>query len=122
MSGANMENKLAHVWRENVLKLMYFYQLSSTDLADLTGRSQSTIQSNFGGKKMTAPSSKNTMDSIERAFKLGKGALSRPNWNPGSEEHMQHPKSAPPEQLATLNLPIPAHKLERIMRVLLDDD
>lgn len=122
MTGANMENKLALVWRENVIRLMEHFNLSNMDMCNLTGRSTSTIQSNFGGKVMGAPSSKQTMVAIERAFKLNQGSLSKPGWSPASEPLMEHPEKAPAEQLATLNLPIPAHKLERIMRILLDDD
>ena len=118
----NMDNKIAFIWRDNVMKLMDFYQLSIADMCDVTGKSSSTIQSNFGGTKLVGTPSKSTITTIERAFALNVGTLGRPNFNPNNEEDMINPKAAPVEQLATLNLPIPAHKLERIMRILLDDD
>ena len=118
----NMDNKIAFIWRENVMKLMEFYQLSLSDLCDITGKSSSTMQSNFGGTKLVGAPARSTITTIERAFRLNQGTLGKVNWNPNSEADMVNAKAVPTEQLATLNLPIPAHKLERIMRILLDDD
>lgn len=118
MSKPNMENKLALLWRENVLKLMDHFNMKATDLGRFTNRSESTLQSCFGGKTMKAQASRETIAQLERGMNLNAGSLSSPHFNPATAtSDLVKPETA---QLASINIPIPSDKLERIMRILLE--
>ena len=71
----NMENKLALIWRENVMRLMAHYSFDLKDMVNATGRGFATISGNFGGNIMKAAPSLQTIHIVERAFKLKKGTL-----------------------------------------------
>lgn len=121
MAGPNMDNKLALLWRENVRKMMDHCDMKASDLTRYTTRSVSTLQSCFGGTTVKAMSSTDTIAQLETGFGLNQGAFSSPNFNPAAAAITPPPASAPAEQLATLNIPIPAHKLRAIMRILNDE-
>ena len=120
MSSPNMENKLAILWRENVRKLLDHCDMKASDLADFCDRSQSTLQSCFGGTTIKAMSSAGTIAQLETGFNLNIGALSSPRFNP-AKSGVKAPSAEPVAPLASINIPIPAHKLAQIMRILADD-
>ena len=109
------------IWRENVRKLMKHYNMKPTNLAHLTGRSSSTLQHNFG-PNARGFASQQTVRSIEKAFRVPIGGLSHPDFNPLTIVDIAEPselaQQGHAEQLATLTLPIPPDKLERILRIL----
>ena len=117
-----MSNKLGLVWRANVRMLLNYQHMSQAELGRLLGKSSSTMQGNFGntGRLDQLPSLK-TIQAIERSFKLGKGALSKPTFDPNDEPHQTPSEAAMeglPEPQASINIPIPPDKLERILRIL----
>ena len=118
----NMDNKIALVWRENVVKLMDHCGMKATDLSRYCERSQSTLQSCFGGNSMKAAASVDTIRQIERGFGLTQGDLNNPRFDPAAKDAKPlAATAAPPAQLATLSIPIPADKLEQIMKILQDE-
>ena len=122
MSAPNMDNKLGLLWRKNVLMLLAHCNMKASDLSKFTNRSESTLQACFGGtgKTIKSLSSVSTITQIETGFNLKSGALSSPNFNPVTESIKVEPPLTHPEQLASINIPIPADKLQQIMRILLE--
>ena len=118
-SNPNMENKLAVRWRKNGRALFDYYRMNLTEVAILMGKNPSTVQGNFGGSDNSGKSfpSGRTVEAVEKLFQLRQGALSKENFNPHVVDSTE-PKPPGPDQLATLTLPIPANKLERILRIL----
>ena len=86
----------------------------------MIGKSDSTIQANFGGtvSEKNLPSSATIAD-VERVFGLKKTSLSREGFDPvldGGEPQEIPGKETKP--FATLSIPVPEDKLARIMRII----
>lgn len=110
---------MGDIWRINVQALLKHYNMKASSMAALTGRSASTLQHNFGPAARGSPSLA-TVHKIERAFHLTQNALSHPNFNPVTADSIEPTALAMEgtKQLATLSIPIPDDKLERILRIL----
>ena len=117
----NMDNQIALLWRENVRKLCGHYNMPISQLAPIVGRGVSTMQNVYGGTGTTKKQGYATPEhiaKIEKAFRLPTGSLTKPNFNPVTvPSELPDPNPHPP-QMATLSIPIPQEKMERIMRIL----
>ena len=122
MSSINTENKMALIWRVNVIALLDYHRVSKTALGRLIGKNESTIQKNFtGGTNMKHLPSRDTTQLVEKAFKVKKGALSKSTYKPYDTDSELPTKAAlagQAEPQASINIPIPPDKLERILRIL----
>lgn len=119
MTQATMRNLLAEIWRENVIALMEHHEVNFRDLIEITGKTDSTVRSNFGGKKMMQAPNVKTVRTIEKAFALHKGTLDKKSYKP--ENFDSEPVYKKPKPQATLSIPVDGDKLERIMRILMED-
>ena len=116
-----MDNKLGLLWRDNVIQLLDYERMKRTELGRLIGKSDSTMQGNFGGTKLDNLPQNKTIKAIERAFGFSSGALSKPDFNPAFVEHQTPSEAAregQAEPMAMLSIPVSPDKLERIMRIL----
>lgn len=122
MTKTNMDNKLGLIWRKNVNGLLDYHRMTRADLSRLIGKSASTMQANFGGTEETEHlPSMQTVNQIERSFKLPQGSLSKEGFSPSVTESQTPSEAAmagQAEPQASINIPIPPDKLTRILRIL----